>query len=573
MAMIEANDLQLERDGIAKVISDYWDFFNAKRVSWIEETQDIRSYLSSGSTSGTQVGSLGWKNSTTIPKLTQIFDNLKAYYMAALFPDDGWFIFKGSNPEAHIKAKVIERFLLAKLEDSGFQEVIDSMLVDWIVYGVCFGGVTWREVEKIDPSSKETIVRKGPEAYRISPLDVLIDPSASSFEESPFLRRTVMPLNVFMTKKQNYWDNSAINNILDSRSSISEDMVDQWKRAGMQVDGFPSYHDYLTSGYVEYIEYYGDIWNPETNEILSNRQIGIVDRRWVLFNRESPSWSYNKPFVMCGWRKMPDDLLAHGPLQQLVGMQYRCDHLENAKADIFDQIIHPVVKIKGDSVEDFQFGPGVIVRTGMDGDIEFISPDPQALLADNQISFYHNMMEQMAGAPREMMGFRTPGEKTAFEVGVLQQGADRMFLDKLNQFEEKVIKPMLNMMFELIVRNLEVGEMVRTLNQEGDGIAFLEITKEDIMAPGIIQPVGSKHYAARIKRVQELQNFISILLNPVFQPHFSAVQAGEMLEKELGFEHYEIFNKQAGMREQFELQAEAQMMQQMLGAEGEQPIT
>jgi hypothetical protein len=40
-----------------------------------------------------------------------------------------------------------------------------------------------------------------------------------------------------------------------------------------------------------------------------------------------------------------------GPLDNLVGMQYRIDHLENLKADVFDLIAFPPLKIKG-YVED-----------------------------------------------------------------------------------------------------------------------------------------------------------------------------------------------------------------------------
>jgi hypothetical protein len=76
-------------------------------------------------------------------------------------------------------------------------------------------------------------------------------------------------------------------------------------------------------------------------------------------NEENPSWLGKCPIFHAGWRERPDNLYAMGPLDNLVGMQYRIDHLENLKADVFDQIAYPILKIRGD-VEDFDFEPGLV---------------------------------------------------------------------------------------------------------------------------------------------------------------------------------------------------------------------
>src|SRR3546814_6463709 len=57
-----------------------------------------------------------------------------------------------------------------------------------------------------------------------------------------------------------------------------------------------------------------------------------------------------------------------GPLDDLVGMQYRIDHLENAKADAFDLMIQPPLKIVGD-VEEFAWGPSAEIYCGEGGDV------------------------------------------------------------------------------------------------------------------------------------------------------------------------------------------------------------
>jgi hypothetical protein len=243
-------------------------------------------------------------------------------------------------------------------------------------------------------------------------------------------------------------------------------------------------------------------------------------------------------------------------------MQYRIDHLENLKADAYDQIIHPMIKVTGDQVEDFEFGPGKKIYVGAEGDVEFLRPDVSVLTANSEIATYRQFMELAAGAPRETAGFRTPGEKTAFEVSSLQQSADRMFIDKLNHFEENVVQVVLNLFFELMVRNMDVADVVRTFKDDENAVQELSFTKEDVTATGTFRPQGAKHFAARNKRVQELQNLLLISQNPAIAPHFSGLNSARMLEEELGFEKWNIVEPYIGLKEQIQGQVLAQQMQE-----------
>ncbi|MFU8774012.1 MAG: hypothetical protein ACNA8H_16530, partial [Anaerolineales bacterium] len=232
-----------------------------------------------------------------------------------------------------------------------------------------------------------------------------------------------------------------------------------------------------------------------------------------------------------------------------------------------DQIIHPMIKVTGDSVEDFQFGPGQRIYVGSDGDVDFLRPDPSILQVNNEIAIYRNFMELAAGSPRESAGFRTPGEKTAFEVNVLQQGADRMFQDKLNHFEEVGIQPILSLMFELMMRNFDITDVARVFNEDTGALQLATFTKENVVADGVFRPMGAKHFAARNKRIQELQNLLMIAQNPAIAPHFSGMNAGRMLEEELGFERWNVIEENIGTREQIMNQMFAQQMMQAMGQE------
>ncbi|WP_201773188.1 hypothetical protein, partial [Vibrio cholerae] len=177
-------------------------------------------------------------------------------------------------------------------------------------------------------------------------------------------------------------------------------------------------------------------------------KITIIDRMFVAEEKENEAWFAQAPIFHCGWRIRQDNLYAMGPLDNLVGMQYRIDHLENLKADVFDLIAFPPMKVKGD-VEEFVWGPMEQIYINGDGDVEMMAPNTQALQADMQIQILEAKMEEFAGAPREAMGIRTPGEKTAFEVQQLQNAAGRIFQEKIINFEVMLMEKVLNAMLEI----------------------------------------------------------------------------------------------------------------------------
>ena len=279
------------------------------------------------------------------------------------------------------------------------------------------------------------------------------------------------------------------------------------------------------------------------------------------------SW-FGKPSIFhVGWRPRPDNIYAMGPLDNLVGLQYRLDHLENLKADVFDQIAYPVKIIRGD-VEEFDWTPGAEIYVGEEGNVEYLRPEATALQADFQIDVLMNRMEEMAGAPKQAMGFRTPGEKTAFEVQSLQNSASRIFEHKAGRFEALFLEPILNAMLEIGRRNLDRFETVQGTNEDTGSSFFLEIQKSDLLAQGKLIPVGARHFAERARRVQNLTQLMQVKASdPSVAPHLSGKEIARILAQELGEER--IFGENIAIEEQAQTQnalsdAEANVQEELM---------
>lgn len=558
--------LIISPDNIATEIADRWRLWNQQRVGKLEEWKELRNYLFATDTRSTSNSTLPWKNSTTVPKLTQIRDNLHANYMAALFPQNKWMKWMADDKVSNdkIKRETIQAYMENKVRQSDFEIVMSKVVLDYIDYGNCFATVDY-ETNYTEMDDGELIPAYiGPKVVRISPYDIVFNPVAAEFKKSPKIIRSLLTLGEVKKMVDENPDKEFMSKVFDrmvgTRNAIQGySDSDLHKNDGFVVDGFGSIREYYESDYVEILTFYGDIYDKRTNTLLKNRIIKVVDRSYILQDIPNPSWLGTSPIFHVGWRERPDNLYAMGPLDNLVGMQYRIDHLENLRADVFDQIAFPVLKIKGD-VEDFDFQPGSRIYCGDEGDVSYLVPDASALAADNQISMLENRMEQLAGAPREAMGIRTPGEKTAFEISSLQNASGRIFQSKTQHFEKVFVEPILNSMLEAARRNMDASDIIRVFDDELGITVFDTITKEDITAKGKIVPMGARHFAERAQRLQNLQQLWQIkAADPSVSAHMSGKEFARILAEELGEKN--LFSENISVYENYETQKTAQEVQ------------
>lgn len=544
-------------------ISNLWDKYNSQRKEWIEQKKELRDYIFATDTTTTSNSSLPWGNTTTLPKLCQIRDNLHSNYLTALFPNESWLQWESFSLEDASKDKtsVIENYMAIKCRRSGFRDVVSQLLYDYIDYGNSFALPSFEKRSKVLPSGQERIDYIGPIAQRVSPLDIVFNPLAASFEDSFKVVRSLKTIGelkalALTDPDQSYWAEAIENRLNMQRETVKGgySIEDFEKAVGFTADGFGNFHDYLMSDYMEVLEFWGDYHNAETGELQLKRLITVVDRCKVVRDTEVPTYAGKIPIHHVGWRKRPDNLWAMSPLDNLVGMQYRIDHLENLKADAADLIVNPPIKVVGE-VEEFEWRPGSVIHVDEQGDVGEVSRGLQGIFQANQdISILEDKMELYAGAPREAMGIRSPGEKTAFEVDQLQAAAGRIFQEKVTNFELQLLEPLLNDMLEVAHRNLDRPETLSILDNELDATVFRQITADDIAGDGVIHPVGARHFAQQAKFVQDITNLSNTQAFQLVAPHVSSKKLAKAFASALNVEKLGIFQNNIALEEQAEMQ-------------------
>jgi len=563
-------DHVISPDQMATRISEMWITWDLARHSWKNMVEDVRRYVYATDTSKTANSTLPWKNKTTIPKLCQIRDNLYSNYTATLFPQRKWLIWEANERDSNSATKrdAIVNYMAWVVSQPSFKHELDKIILDYIDYGNCFATVEWRD-DRVQLEDKTQVGYVGPAIKRISPLDIVMNPTAPEFSKAPKIVRSIISLGELkdllesMSNDQNREEYEALWKYLkEVRMSVGNFEGDlQPYDALYNVDGFGSFREYLESDYAEVLTFYGDLYDPANDVFLKNHVITVVDRHKLIGKKPNPSFFGYPPIFHVPWRKRQDNLWGMGPLDNLVGMQYRIDHVENMKADIYDLVTFPVIKVKG-LTEDFTWGPGERIFYDSDGDVDMMVPDVQALQANFEIQNLERLMEEMAGAPKEAMGFRTPGEKTKYEVQRLENAGARTFQNKIKQFDEQEAEPLYNALLELARRNITGVTAIRVFDDEFKSASFIDLSPEDITGVGRIKPIGARHFAEQAELVQNMTALSQSNMWPWVSPHFSSVVGAKMFEQAFNLEDYEMVMPYVGISEQAEAQKLSQTAQE-----------
>lgn len=562
-------------DRLGCEIARKWMEWNMFRQPIMHRWDELRRYVYATDTTTTTNSALPWRNKTTLPKLCQIRDNLYANYVATVFPKRKWLRWQASSEASADKAASIMQYMTWVIGQEKFKAEAYKMILDDIDYGNAFGMVEWID-ERVSQEDKEQIGYVGPMIVRINPLDIVFNPISPSFSQAPKIIRSIVTLGELkevIGRLSNDDNKEEYEQIYEYVKRIrTEVRLGGTTASGTtdlaahdsiyQVDGFGTFRQYLDSDYVEILTFYGDLYDREGDEFYKNHQIMVIDRHKVISKKPNPSVFGHSPIFHTSWRKRQDNIWGMGPLENLIGMQYRIDHIENAKADCLDLIMVPPLAVKG-VMDDFEWGPFVKIMLGDEGSVEPLMVPFQVLQANGELQFYMNMMEESAGAPKEAMGFRSPGEKTKYEIQRLENASARIFQNKCSQLEEELFEPLLNSCLEMARRKLTGMQTIPVFNDEFSYTTFTTLTTADITGAGTLKPIGARHFAEKADTVQNLTQFFGspIGQDPSVRVHFSGKVLAKSFEDLLDITDYQMVQPYIRLDEDAEGQRLAQQHQ------------
>lgn len=549
----------IETDSLAENISNKWISWINGRQQWEERYRKVLQYLYS-TTTDTIYGQASnpWCSNVHIPKMTQLRDVLITYELESLFSLSDYYEFQGFTQDSNTleNRNIVKGLLKNMLDEGGFKETIEKLVSDYIDAGNCFTMPIWDAQQVEDSTGFKSLFWEGAKAIRINPLDIVFDPTACEFKDSPKIIRTVLSLGELTVLAEK---DPIMKEGLDKALTIRQDIMtaitngDTIKGDEINIAGFGNWSTYVTSDVVEILTFYGTVYDVVKKELHKNKKITIMDRRVLL--KEEPLEDLNGyNFIFKGgYRDRKDILWSMSPLENLLGMQARIDFLENKRSDCYDATVNPVRVIKGNVDMPDSLGPGDEIRMDTDCDVHYLAPDTSILTADTLMDRYEVKMEEFVGSPKEVLGFRTPGEKTMYEVEQLMTAATRLFQRQIRKFEREILEPIINALFQLYLKR-KAGQTVQLKywDAANEMYSFKDVNVDDIKSLGRIVVFGTEVAQDKAKVAQALQALGQnpLFMDEVVRNNFSPTELGKVFSYVTGLDRYSnLFRKDSRLYE------------------------
>lgn len=576
--MSKLNDVLSSMKGLGEeatfvdfLVTTYMDYQGA-RSKWEAENDEVSKFLFATDTRSTVQQSAAFKNTTTIPKLAQVRNNIITSYEEHLFPNTDWVQWDASTQDAVAKDKadLVKSYVQTKAEDSNLRGTTSMLVQDWTDRGFCAAEVYFCNEKKQDADGNPVQGYYGARTTRLNPNDVFYDVLATDLEHATKVVRSVYSLGglkKLSIENPEVLPPETFDMIYRRRTELRNALVDAQGRETyttkqLQRAGFGDTVDYLLADKYELLTFYGNFYDEENDTLYDNHRIQVLDRALILSKEPITSMTGKHAVKIAVWEFREGTLAPIGPLHRIVGLQYKLDKLENQRADKFDQLINPTIVEIGD-VEFYgvRGQPGGRYKVEEGGDVKELVESGIVLQADTQIQFTLALMDELSGNPKESIGQRTPGEKTKFEVQLLDVGQNKMFRNKVKKFENEMLTPILQEYLAVGRRNLNQTDIVKIYDNEMDTVVFHDITRDDLNISGRLRAAGATIFAERANALQNLSTLANTNLMAMTQQHWSRVKLAKTVEDLAGLKQYEIIFPNIGIQEDEQTKRLAQQSQ------------
>jgi len=553
----------------AEFVTRLWTEWDAARDPAISKWREIEAYRYATDTNSLPNAKGAFTHSTHMPVAAAIAQDLEAILLQVVMPHEDWFTFEPMDALAARKdqRKTIVSYLKNRHALNGYTDEVAKLRSDLVTYGNCFS-----QVFHANESRGEQGGYVGPRVRRISPYDIAFDPTAVDFSCTPKVIREIITLGELKRRGDaGLLDSETVDKLLHGRGNFANSDAGEDKNEQYVPLGFGTYQQYIQSGFIELLWFYGDVYDQENIELHESQIVVVADSEEVLLE-DTIKTSTGKPHIFQSvWQKLPDNLWGQGPLENIIGLNYQVNHRENAKSEALDRLIYPDKIYQGDVEEMYDDETGQMTYLAPEGGgVQELAINTQFFSFDLHIDRLQHSARAAARLPSDLTGFRSQGEKTLGEVTALTEGGMRGFIDKAADFERSSLEKHLGAEIELAYDNFGSAFKVPNKN-EGGFIEMLNVTKEDLAVNGVLIPRGAKRFARKNQMLSTLTQLSATPLAQVISLHTSGKGATELVNELLETHDTGLFEEFAQILEQGEAQQIMNQVEQSNAMQASQP--
>jgi hypothetical protein len=553
----------------AACITKYWTEWDGYKDPAIKKWREVEAYRYATDVSSLPSSQSAFTHTTHTPVVSAIAQDLEAILLQVTIPHDDWFTFEPMDAKAARKEqrKIITSYLKNRHALNGYMDEVSKLRSDLVTYGNCFS-----QVFHVDESKGDKEGYIGAKMRRISPYDICFNPTAIDFKNTPKIIREIISLGELKRRGMSgELDESVVNSLLEGRGNYANSDAGEDKNEQYVPIGFGTYQEYIVSGFIELLWFYGDVYDDYNHELIESRVIVVADNDHVLMDDEIRTTDGKPHIYQSVWQKLPDNLWGMSPLENIIGLNYQINHRENAKSEALDRLIYPDKVYQGDVEEMFDEETGQVTYLAPEGGgVAELAINTQFFSFDLHIDRLTHSARGAARLPSDLTGFRSQGEKTLGEVTALTEGGMRGFIDKAADFERSSLEK--HLAAEIELAHTYFGNAFKVPNKSESGfIEMLNVTKEDLAVKGVLIPKGARRFARKNQLLASLTQLSATPLAQMAMTHVSGKGAANLMAELLEVQDMGLFEEYAAITEQGEAQQIANSVEQSNAIAASQP--
>jgi len=477
--------------------------------------------------------------------------------MRSLFGNERWFKLYGKDGSDDNNAKLQEVLCRDQMREAHYIAKAARFVRDGLIYGTAIQKCYWKQDQdemryrtgrrvprengmgsevKLSEVKRKELVFDGNTTENVSIFDFLTSPSASSVDDAEWCadRSSWADWKVKMFGEMGHWKN--LEALKDHPGSNDTSFGDEFKERKAYAYGV---FDPRQASWAPHIPHYEviDWWGPlviqerDGSYVTKNCNVVMIEPdslQLVVRVTVNPFWHRQKPYQ--AWRpiSLEDEFYGIGVLEMIARMSMEKDMKRNLLMASAQLEANPMWAVADDAnIPDGQLlaQPGLVLR--VPDPSSSIMPISSAQVSDAALKAENVLtkdIRETTGATSPSMGAGDPfaKDKTATQhMSEVDEGNMRL-VPMIFNFEEEVVKPMLNQMtwnnqqfqsYEKVVR--EVGPLGMKFHDR------YEIRPEDLLGRFLVQPLASHKLTTKQTQVQQLVNILdrAPIINQMYGPN------------------------------------------------------
>ena len=476
-----------------------------------------------------------WRHKINVGKAFEAVETIHGYLMAATFPNRDWFDVVPQLPSSLQLAKLVQKYVQAKLEDGKFRANYENFLRQLIITGNSVMALPWRyetlsykkkvKISKQDRGSafgvidldesqdyqwetveEERVIQNSPDFETLDMFDCFFDTANKDANQSTFIRRLYKSkAEVITCIHDGTYEKVPITVIQQTKPYGSTKASQVQRYSGINTQ------NWSPSEIVEVWEYWGDVHLDDVT--YKDVVITILGDDTLLRFEQNPYWG-GRPFIYGSYIPVMQTY-AMGAIQPSAGLLHELNIVSNHRLDNLELSIDQMWTVRADGLlqpNEVYTEPGKVFLVADHTDIQPIAGNT----ADYPITYQESGVlesfidKNFGTGPLVGSGQPRGGERvTAEEIQAVRDAGGNRLSNLHKHIEDTSLMPLLSKVIRLFQQFVDADETIRVAGAGQDVFEYYSVGPDELNGEWKLKPIGADFVADRNKYIKQRLDFLS----------------------------------------------------------------